>query len=216
MSDRTSELRARIGLAPDAAPAAYDPADTTAWLVEQVTESLNRATPRVFTQTHPLNRDVADWIAAYIADPAGTKSLLLVGSTGNGKTHQAWQALRGAVIGAYQRNVRPTWRAVNHPDFIAETRPSSGDAHVDALRKYADAGLLLFDDLGAEDKPTEWSVTTLYRLVNHRWENGLPTIWTSNRNAAALTPLIGDRSLSRIWSSRRVVFDGPDFRKASA
>lgn len=216
MSDRIAELKARIGLAADAVPQEPTLEETSAWLTEQAATVIDRVTPAKFRKTIPMDPRAQMWVNEFVANPHESSSLLLVGGTGTGKTHQAYMAWKAATLGAYARNIRPVYRAVNHPNLIAQTRPLADGSHVDNLRIYTTAGLLLLDDLGAEDKATEWSVTTLYRLVNHRWENNLPTIWTTNRAPEELEPLIGSRSLSRIWASRRVALTGHDWRKASA
>jgi DNA replication protein DnaC len=40
------------------------------------------------------------------------------------------------------------------------------------------AGVLLLDELGAE-KETEWTREQLYRVINHRYNEGLPTLIAS-------------------------------------
>lgn len=42
------------------------------------------------------------------------------------------------------------------------------------------AGLLVFDDIGAQVENKEWISTALYRLIDSRYTNHLPTIYTSN------------------------------------
>jgi DNA replication protein DnaC len=224
-------ILAAVGLPPEAEPSKPTLRDATQFLVEQVTESLDRNTPAEFLEgdDYPLSRNVQAWANAYIADPSQAKSLVMVGGTGTGKTYNAWKALRAVVIGCYGRNVRLQWEAVEHTDFTTETRPAPNDAHVTTLRRYQETGLLFFDDLGSALKATEWSEEMLFALVNHRWKNRLPTIWTTNVMNVGLDPSkpstrpglgptlrqrIGDRSLSRIWASQKVVFDGPDLRRA--
>jgi DNA replication protein DnaC len=216
VTDRLAELKALVGLDVDAQPQDPTLEETTAWLTEQAATVIDRVTPAKFRKPIPMDARVQMWVNEFIANPSGASSLLLVGGTGTGKTHQAYMAWKAATLGAYARNIRPVYRAVNHPNLIAATRPAANDSHIETLRRFANAGLLLLDDLGAEEKPTEWSVTTLYRLVNHRWEYNLPTIWTTNRAPEELEPLIGDRTLSRIWESRRVSLTGRDRRKEAS
>lgn len=73
-------------------------------------------------------------------------------------------------------------------------------------------GLLILDDLGAE-KITEWAEETLYAIVNKRYEEMLPTIFTSNLNLEELAGRLGDRIVSRIAGSCDVVeLQGKDKR----
>lgn len=215
MTDRIAELRAIAGI-PDELPPPPTADEANAWLTEQAASVIDELTPRVFRHPISLDPKVTSWIEDFVANPDESPSLLLWGPTGTGKTHQAYVAFRAAVLGSYERGRRVTYRAVTHPDFATATRPAPNDAHVDALARYSTCGLLLMDDLGAEAKVTEWAETTLYRLVNARWESGLPTIWTSNKNRADLAASLGERIVSRLWSpARRLHLDGPDRRRAA-
>lgn len=51
----------------------------------------------------------------------------------------------------------------------------------DVIEAYNTVDLLVIDDLGKE-RATEWSVPILYRIINDRYENMLPTIITTNYN----------------------------------
>lgn len=216
MNDPITDLRARAGIPVNAAPAEPDPNDTIVWLAEQAAENIDRLTPARFHRPIPMTGAVSRWVSEFVADPFAAPSLLMQGGTGTGKTHNGFLAFRAAIVGAYQRNIRPTYRAVTYPDFVAETRPAYGDTHIEALAKYTDCQLLFMDDLGAEDKTSDWTNTTMFRLVNARWENARPTIWTTNRNAAELTAMFGDRVVSRISESRRVTLSGADRRRVTA
>lgn len=185
----------------------------TEWLAEQVAAALAEATPPVFRRPVPAHPQVTAWVDAYLTDPATSPSLLLSGATGVGKTHQAWQALTAAVVGAYRSGARTSWKAISHPDFNAATRPGHNGAHITALHAHSATGLLLFDDLGAA-QATDWAVESLYRLVDHRWQHQLPVIWTTNATAGQLTASLGDRLMSRIWDCRRVTVAGPDHRRS--
>lgn len=51
----------------------------------------------------------------------------------------------------------------------------------DVIEAYNTVDLLVIDDLGKE-RATEWSVPILYRIINDRYENMLPTVITTNYN----------------------------------
>lgn len=72
--------------------------------------------------------------------------------------------------------------------------------------------ILLLDDIGAE-KLTDWVIETFYLLINQRYENMLPTIFTSNFQIKDLAERIGDRSTSRIMEMCDIVeLDNKDRR----
>jgi DNA replication protein DnaC len=70
--------------------------------------------------------------------------------------------------------------------------------------------VLLLDDLGAE-KETEWTQEQLYRVINHRYNEGLPTLIAGNVPLDEIEPRIA----SRIRDTRIgqvIVLTGPDYR----
>jgi len=58
-------------------------------------------------------------------------------------------------------------------------------------------GLLFLDDIGSE-KITDFVAETFYLIINHRYQEKLPIIFTSNLPIADLADRIGDRTASRI------------------
>ena len=101
----------------------------------------------------------------------------LWGNFGNGKTHLAiaalneWYARESTVI---------FWKV---PDFLSWMRRrvfEDKEREDDVLQSYREgANLVVFDDLGTENR-TDWSYEQLYRVLDSRSDNHLPTIITSN------------------------------------
>lgn len=58
-------------------------------------------------------------------------------------------------------------------------------------------GTVILDDIGVE-KNSEWVSTTLYTIINGRYENERPTILISNLNIKELADKVDDRIVSRI------------------
>lgn len=86
-------------------------------------------------------------------------------------------------------------------DFLEMTKKGfSGDAaDIQAVRQ---AGLLVLDDIGVQ-LDREWINTVLYQLVNERYINSLPTIYTSNTPPEELR--LDDRITDRIESTTYAV-----------
>lgn len=140
------------------------------------------------------------------------RSLLLLGPTGTGKTHQAYGALRYLA----PAGIAWHWIATSSANMYAALRPRSGVDSETEFRKYAHARLLMLDDLGAA-KSSEWTEEINFRLINHRYENQLPTILTSNVLPGELMNRVGDRVASRLVEMcDRVVIKGSDRRKQPA
>jgi DNA replication protein DnaC len=151
--------------------------------------------------------------SAPIASIINGPSLLLLGVTGVGKTHEAYGAMRElAVSGVYGQ-----WQVVTAADLYAALRPRFGVDSETEFRKYRDARLLFVDDLGAERKPTEFTEEVNFRLVNHRYENHRPTLFTSNVEPKQLAERLGDRVTSRLAEMcERVAMKGRDRRRGEA
>lgn len=140
-------------------------------------------------------------------------SLLLVGPTGIGKTHAAYGAIRDlAITGVIAR-----WTVTTAADMYAALRPRHGVDSETEFDRYRNARLLLVDDLGAARTLTEFTEEINFRLVNHRYEHHLPTLFTSNVLPGELAQRLGDRVTSRLAEMcRRITLKGADKRRGEA
>lgn len=173
---------------------------------------------------HPQVRAWVEQLRSTVHDEYDAKSLLLLGPTGTGKSYQAYAALRGAVTSVRRAESRdgrllriyraPSWAALTFADLCASLRPRGRDHDPEAvLEKYRKVSLLLIDDLGAA-KASEWVEEATYRLINGRYEDMRPAIFTTNLSLPELKEAIGDRIASRLAETcTRVVLDGPDRRR---
>lgn len=166
---------------------------------------------------------VADWVRALVdgspqaRNPLGPPairtgpSLLLLGPTGTGKTFEAWGAIRAlAASGA-----RFTFQFTTAADLYAKLRPRHGVDSEREFETYLKTSVLVVDDLGAA-KSSEWVEEVNYRLINTRYEQGLPTLCTSNVPVKQLADHLGDRVTSRLTEmAMRVVLEGQDRRRVA-
>ena len=203
------ELLGRRGLDPENPPEA--PATTVDPFREQAEANLATTIPARFAAARADNPKVAEWVRRFNADPHNAPSMLLAGMPGTGKTFQMLGALRAVVTHAADRHRLVRYRMVTHPRLNDKLRPKADDSHETALEPYEEADLLLLDDLGA-GRQTDWNADCLYRLVDHRWFNSLPTIYATNLSWTALKEAIGDRVVSRVSDGLVVQFTGPDCR----
>ena len=156
-----------------------------------------------------LCREAAASARAFNPRVATGPSLLLLGPVGTGKTHQAFGAIRQIV----HTGVAVSWAAITAADLYAALRPSERGKPETVMARYAGIPLLLLDDLGAA-KTSEWTEETTFRLINHRYENHLATIVTSNLAAKDLRPGLGERVTSRLREmARQVALKGEDRRR---
>lgn len=130
------------------------------------------------------------------------KSSYLFGTVGAGKTVKAailmleWSRLQ-AVNGMSKQNCL----FISVPTFLTLLRSSfhsKGLIEFEIMEKYSTVDMLVLDDLGVE-KSTDWSFQALYALISFRYDNMLPTIFTSNLSLSELAEgLKDDRISSRI------------------
>ncbi|GHA64019.1 hypothetical protein GCM10010330_16050 [Streptomyces tendae] len=172
--------------------------------------AFERRIPRRYATVRPSGR-AGDWATAVTCDPESAPSLLVLGPTGTGKTHFAYGALRAIA----ETGVRVSWQAYTEPDLFAHLRPSHGRDDEQALRDVASADVLFIDDLGAA-KLSDWTEEVTYRVINHRYEQCLPGIYTSNIPPKELASAIGGRIASRLTEMcERISLKGDDLRKGA-
>ncbi len=153
------------------------------------------------------------------AFPVVEKGLFLIGPPGIGKSHLAAAAMKHAIL-------RTAARALFYPvPELLKLIRSTYDrvariAEMDVLRPVLEADLLVLDDIGAE-KTSEWVGETLNLVVNTRYNERRPTIFTSNfedeeqsGRGDTLIERVGFRIYSRLHEMCEFLeFSGVDYRR---
>jgi DNA replication protein DnaC len=211
----------------------FDPADINTSFYEETLHLAVDRIPARFARALVTHPDLLAWMAEVIAQAprqgfglGPAKSVLLLGPTGTGKTWESFGIVRGfAACG-----LRVKWRHVTQADYYALLRPRHGIDPEEEYRAVASVRFLILDDLGAA-KESEWTEEALFRLVDYRYREVLPTVFTSNllpvapprrRGAAEPSPslpsVLGERVTSRITEMAVQVapLDGPDRRRGAA
>jgi DNA replication protein DnaC len=142
------------------------------------------------------------------------RGLYLSGDVGTGKTH-----LAVAVMNELMRRKRVPALFVTVPELLDNLRGAYNDPgrNLDEwMDTVKNADLLVLDDLGSE-RPTEWVQERIYVIVNHRYREALPTIFTSNIGPKDVATQLGERTASRIIAmcEEGIDIEGDDYRESA-
>ena len=170
-----------------------------------------------------VNKDAVDAAHMMVADEI--KGLFLHGEKGTGKTKLA------AIIANERAGAGKPVLFASVPDLMADIRASlSSGGTSERVQAVKETPFLVLDDLGAE-KMTEWVGEQLFCIVNHRYNEQLPTVVTSNysptqiirhmatvdRGGNVIDDMQGQRIMSRIYGMcERVEIRGADWRMRGA
>ncbi|MEM6792553.1 MAG: ATP-binding protein [Acidobacteriota bacterium] len=150
--------------------------------------------------------------------------LLYIGPPGVGKTH-----LATSVLVALIERYGISGRFVDFSTLLHQIQSTFDTGREETkssiLAPVIGAEVLVLDELGAQ-KPTEWVMDVLYLIMNTRYTEGRPTIFTTNyrledpraRRGAKATELLSHRIsaalLSRLYEmAHPLELDGPDYRR---
>ncbi len=153
-------------------------------------------------------REAFEAARAFAADPGGW--LVLSGPHGVGKTH-----LAAAIANHHLAQGNAVFFSIV-PDLLDHLRaafaPTSELPYDELFDKIREAGLLVLDDLGAENS-TAWATEKLFQLINYRYNFRMPTVITTN---ARLATQMDDRIRSRLSDLslvRHCVVKAQDYRE---
>lgn len=151
--------------------------------------------------------DVPERAKAPIIDVLKGESggLYIHGAVGCGKTHLVYgiqDFLREHQYSAIIWNVPELLHEIKQDFNRDEKRDPMADFSGETASVFRRP--LILDDIGVE-KPSEFAVETLYLIVNDRYNNLMPTIFTSNCSLGELAERIGERTASRIAEMCQIV-----------
>lgn len=170
-----------------------------------------RPGPKTMAMYRAVQRYIAEFPEIYQQNRV-SKGLSLTGTVGIGKT----MLVTSIANELLDRKIPAVF--VVTPDLIAELRAAQftdgGQDMEKKIHKLATAQVCIFDDV-AKEKPSEWVQTQYFRIVDGRYRNKLPTIFTSNFSFDQIAERLGDAVSSRLYAltkERQVYVEAEDYR----
>ena len=143
-------------------------------------------------------------------DPKTSPSILMMGGTGLGKTHLSSAVARGVIEKG--NDVFYTGAIDLFSQFEIQRFKTYNNEPNELIERYFECDLLIIDDLGTE-MINQFSISTLYNLLNDRLSRKKPTIVSTNLSQEDIQKKYTDRITSRMLGEYKVVFfAGTDIR----
>lgn len=155
--------------------------------------------------------DIASYCLEYAKDfSSASPSLLFCGATGLGKTHLSLAIANKAINGGHTVVYGSVQNLLNR---IESEHFGRGDNKNETLDMLLCCDLLILDDLGAEFS-TQFTVATIYNIVNTRMLTSSPVIISTNLTPQELEDKYDKRITSRIIGGYvPLLFCGKDIRQ---
>ena len=137
-------------------------------------------------------------------------NLYFCGDVGTGKTHMMWSVIKYA-----RSKLFYSAEVVEFTRLCSEIRKGfnvDSEAEYDIIKRYSEYDLLCIDDLGLSSTVTDFMYQTLYRILDKRINDCLPTIISSNKSIDEIGLLFDTRIASRLYGFKVIKFLGKDRR----
>lgn len=164
--------------------------------------------PKVFAAMNKVYRDVFDYSEAFHG--TGSGNLAFFGGTGLGKTHLSSAVAKKVIESGYDVMYVTAIGMIS--DFEYRRFGSSDTPDISPTERYFDCDLLIIDDLGTEIS-NQFSVSTIYSVLNTRLNSKKPMILSTNLNTEEFRKRYWDRITSRVFGEFFIEqFIGVDIR----
>jgi len=133
------------------------------------------------------------------------RCMVLLGKPGTGKTHlgagMANDLMRNTSHSAVYRTVGSILQAIR-----ATYDRSSEATEASILASLIEPSLLVLDEVGvSKEQPSDFELTTLFAIINGRYEQMRPTVVISNLDGEQLPMAMGERCVDRLREGGMIV-----------
>ncbi|MFT8234775.1 ATP-binding protein [Pseudomonas guariconensis] len=133
------------------------------------------------------------------------RCMVLLGKPGTGKTHlgagMANDLMRNTSHSAVYRTVGSVLQAIR-----ATYDRSSEATEASILASLIEPSLLVLDEVGvSKEQPSDFELTTLFAIINGRYEQVKPTVVISNLDGSQLPMAMGERCVDRLREGGMIV-----------
>jgi DNA replication protein DnaC len=133
------------------------------------------------------------------------RCMVLLGKPGTGKTHlgagMANDLMRNTSHSAVYRTVGSILQAIR-----ATYDRSSEATEASILASLIEPSLLVLDEVGvSKEQPSDFELTTLFAIINGRYEQVKPTVVISNLDGSQLPMAMGERCVDRLREGGMIV-----------
>ena len=181
-------------------------------------EALSHLIPEMFKDAKlsdfgPMEKVILDaWEAVTAPGVLQTTGAVFCGDCGTGKTHAAYALLQYIM----EQNPETVALVMSYPDAIQKLRKEFANDTYEELgsvwSKLNDGSFIILDDVSSQ-KQTDFEVDKFLAFLDHRFNNHLPFLLTTNIGAENFAEVFGDRLASRMWGFCKIVeFETKDRR----
>jgi DNA replication protein DnaC len=127
------------------------------------------------------------------------KNIMLQGGFGVGKTYIAFAIVKQIVEDMAKEYKNISWEFMILSDLGVDFK----NAEL-SIEKAKNCNILIFDDI-FEEQMNKYTSLKFYNLVNYRYNNNLPTIFTTNMDLKTMKEVVSERVADRIRENLKLI-----------
>jgi DNA replication protein DnaC len=163
--------------------------------------------PKIYKNAKIEDFKLPENVLEWIKQPDGF--LFIYGQCGTGKTHLSC-AVNMNFINKFMAS-----KIVFSNDLFIDLRAcfsKKEDSDIDIIKSMTFQQITIFDDIGVQ-KISEYVIESWYNIIDKRYREGYPTMFTSNLSIKELSSYMSERIASRISSGITCELNGKDRRQ---